>query len=104
MCLGATGQGGQGQWVSLGEVKLVQVEGRDIGLLDVNGMYHAMGAVCPHEDRTLYEDEVDADTIICPWHGFDFKVKTGEYCVDPDLRVLTYAVWTEGNDVFIEVA
>ena len=84
--------------------KLVQVEGNDIALFNVNGTYHAMGAVCPHEDGPLHEGEVDGDTIICPWHGYDFNVKTGECPVDSELRVLTYVVKTERNDVFIEVA
>jgi nitrite reductase/ring-hydroxylating ferredoxin subunit len=87
-----------------GQGKLVQVDGRDIALFSVNGTYCAMDAVCPHEAGPLYEGEVDGDTIVCPWRGYDFSVKTGECSVDPDLRVMTYIVKTEGNDVLIEMA
>jgi nitrite reductase/ring-hydroxylating ferredoxin subunit len=90
--------------LSPGQGKLVQVNGKDIALFNVNGIYYAMSAVCPHEDGPLHEGEVDGDTIICPWHGYDFSVKTGECSVDPDLRVLTFVVKIQGNDVFIEVA
>ena len=48
--------------------------------------------------------QVDGGMIICPWHSFDFNVKTGECSVDPDLRVVTYIVKTQGDDLFIEVA
>jgi len=90
--------------LSPGQGKLVQVEGNDIALFNVNGTYHAMDAVCPHEDGPLHEGELDGDTIICPWHGYEFSVKTGECSVDPELRARIYVVKTEANDVFIELA
>jgi len=94
----------EGNELPPGQGKLVQVDGKDIALFNVNGTYRAMAAVCPHEDGPLHEGEVDGDTIVCPWHGYDFSVKTGECSVDPELRALIYVVKTEGNDVFIEVA
>ncbi len=87
-----------------GQGKLVQVGGLDIALFNVNGTYYAMGAVCPHEDGPLHEGVVDGETIICPWHGYDFNVKTGECSLDSELRVTTFVVTSEGNDLFIEVA
>lgn len=90
--------------LSPGRGKLLQVEGRDIALFNVKGAYHAMGAVCPHEDGALHEGDVDVDTIVRPWHGYDFNVKTGECSVNPELRVLTNVLTAEGNDVFIEMA
>jgi nitrite reductase/ring-hydroxylating ferredoxin subunit len=54
--------------------------------------------------RLIKVGEVDDGMIICPWHSFDFNVKTGECSVDPDLRVVTYIVKTQGDDLFIEVA
>jgi nitrite reductase/ring-hydroxylating ferredoxin subunit len=90
--------------LSPGQGKLVQIDGQDIALFNVNGRYYAIGAVCPHEGGPLHEGEVDGETIVCPWHAFDFSVKTGECSVDSELRVPTFMVKTEGNDVFIEVA
>lgn len=87
-----------------GQGKLIQVDGQDIALFNVNGTYYAMGAVCPHEEGPLDQGEVDGHTIVCPWHGYDFNVKTGECSVDPELRVMTYTVKTEGDDLLIEVA
>jgi nitrite reductase (NADH) small subunit len=87
-----------------GQGKLVQVDGEEVALFNVNGAYHAMGAVCPHEGGPLHEGEVEGETIICPWHGYDFHVKTGACSPDPELRVRTYVVKTEGNDVCIEIA
>ena len=90
--------------LSPGQGKLVQVGGKDIALFNVDGTYRAMDAVCPHEEGPLHEGEVDGDRIICPWHGYDFSLKTGECTLDPELRVMIYPVRTEGNDVLIEMA
>lgn len=47
--------------------------------------------------------EIDGDTLTCLWHAFDFTVKTGECSVTPELRVATFAVKTEANDLLNEV-
>ena len=86
-----------------GQGTLIQVDGRDIALFNVNGTYCAMDAVCPHEEGPLHEREEDGDTIVCPWHGYDFSMKTGECSLDPELRVMTYIVKTKGNDILIEM-
>jgi 3-phenylpropionate/trans-cinnamate dioxygenase ferredoxin subunit len=46
---------------------------------------------------------VDGETIICPWHGYDFHVRTGECSVAPELRVATFPVKIEANAVLVEV-
>jgi nitrite reductase/ring-hydroxylating ferredoxin subunit len=90
--------------LSPGQGKLVQVEGEQIALFNVKGTFHALGAVCPHEGGPLHEGEVEGDSIVCPWHAFDFKVTTGESSVDPDMRVPIYVVEIRGTDVCIEMA
>ncbi|HSB69492.1 MAG TPA: Rieske 2Fe-2S domain-containing protein [Candidatus Methylomirabilis sp.] len=86
-----------------GQGKLVEVDGQPIALFNVNGAFHAVGAVCPHEGGPLEDGELDGDTVICPWHGYEFSLRTGECSTDPDLRAATFVVKTEGTDVFIEV-
>jgi nitrite reductase/ring-hydroxylating ferredoxin subunit len=87
-----------------GQGKLVEVDGQPIALFNVNGAFYALGAVCPHEGGPLQDGELDDDTVICPWHSFDFNLRTGECSADPDLRVATYVVKIEGDDVFVEAA
>jgi nitrite reductase/ring-hydroxylating ferredoxin subunit len=89
--------------LSPGQGKLVEVDGKPIALFNVKGVFYALDAVCPHEGGPLQDGELDDDTVICPWHSFDYNLKTGECSADPELRVATYVVKTEGNDVFIEV-
>jgi nitrite reductase/ring-hydroxylating ferredoxin subunit len=88
---------------TLGQGELVHAAMTDPALFNVNGTYHAMGAIYPHEDGSLHEGEVDGVTIIYPWHRYDFTVKTGECSMDSDLQVPTSVVMTEDNDILLEV-
>jgi nitrite reductase/ring-hydroxylating ferredoxin subunit len=41
------------------------------------GRFYAVSALCPHEDGPLADGWLEGDTVVCPWHGFDFDVVTG---------------------------
>ena len=87
-----------------GEVKVVQVNGQRIALFHVGGRYYALEASCPHEGGPLADGVVEGVRVICPWHGYDFHLRTGECGIDPDLRALTYPVKIQGEDLLIEMA
>ncbi|MBI1893684.1 MAG: Rieske (2Fe-2S) protein, partial [Candidatus Rokubacteria bacterium] len=85
-----------------GTGKLIQVNGLEIAVFNVGGQFYASGAVCPHEGGPLEDGTLDGEVVICPWHGFDFDLKTGECLVDSDLRVPTYPVKVEGDTILVE--
>lgn len=57
-----------------------------------DGRFLVCGAVCPHEEGPLSEGWLEGNVVVCPWHGFDFDLTTGQCRVDPDLRVPVFAV------------
>lgn len=61
-----------------GEMKLVDVDGTDVVVANVEGAFVAFGGVCPHEEGPLNEGELDGDVVTCPWHFTQFNVRTGE--------------------------
>ncbi len=85
-----------------GTGKLVQVNGMEIAVFNAGGQFYATSPGCPHEDGPLADGTLDGDVVVCPWHGFDFDLKTGGCLVDPDLRVATYPVKVEGGNVLVE--
>jgi nitrite reductase/ring-hydroxylating ferredoxin subunit len=87
-----------------GRAKVLQVDGQRIALFRVGERYYALEADCPHEGEPLADGSIEGLRVICPWHGYDFDLRTGECERDPDLRALTYPVKVQGKDLLIEVA
>ena len=87
-----------------GDGKVVQVDGLRIVLFNADGRYYALEAACPHEGGPLADGVIQGLRVICPWHGYDFHLKTGDCGVDPNLRILTYPVKVQGEDLLIEMA
>src|SRR5215467_6426155 len=91
---------------SIGEIppgtgRLIEVAGEDIALFNFNGEYYATGDMCPHRGASLAEGFLDGGKVFCPWHCYDFNLKTGECETVPSLRVRTYEVKIEGEDIFV---
>jgi nitrite reductase/ring-hydroxylating ferredoxin subunit len=87
-----------------GQGMLVEVEGKEIALFNCDGNYYAIDNECTHVGGPLCEGEIDGDRVICPWHGAEFDVKTGEVLGPPAKNsVKSYRVQIEGNSIKIEV-
>ncbi len=89
--------------LEVGHGKLVQAEERSIALFRLEEAVYALDPVCPHEGGPLDEGEVDGETVICPWHAYDFNLRTGECEISPGLRATTYPVTVEAGEVFVEL-
>jgi nitrite reductase (NADH) small subunit/3-phenylpropionate/trans-cinnamate dioxygenase ferredoxin subunit len=87
--------------VSPGAGKLIEVAEREIALFNFGGEFYATSDLCPHRGASLAEGFLDAGKVFCPWHCFDFNLKTGECSMVPSLRVETYEVKVEGDEVFV---
>lgn len=79
----------------------VVMENDEIALFNLNGAFYAINDLCPHRGASLSEGFLEQDKVFCPWHCFDFNLKTGESQVASHLRVATYPVKVEGGDIFI---
>jgi len=90
--------------IPVGQGKTIEVHGVELAIFNGgSGRYYASSPSCPHEDGPLGDGVLHGDTIICPWHGFDFDVATGACRVDPDLSIRLYPVRVEGTDLFVEL-
>ena len=86
-----------------GEAKVFEVNGEAVALYNVDGNFYATTNTCLHKGGPLGEGMLEGENIICPWHGWQFNVKTGVSPVVPTAKVQTYPVKVEGNDVFVGV-
>ena len=85
-----------------GTMRRVDVRGRHILLVNVDGRVCAVDDTCTHEDASLSTGVLRGELVKCPLHGSRFNVCTGKALEEPaekDLR--TYAVREEGGRILI---
>jgi len=95
--------------VQPGGRKLVTVRGRPIAIFNLGGEFFGLLNRCPHQGGPLCEglltglieaDEPGAyrysrpgEIIRCPWHGWEFDIRTGQSWCDPSkIQVRNYKV------------
>lgn len=102
-----------------GERKLVEVDGKSIGVFNVHGEYYAVLNVCPHElapvclgrlTGTTHATAVgeyrwirEGEILVCPWHGWEFDLKTGQALADRR-RLRRYPVEVRDQVIYLRVA
>jgi nitrite reductase/ring-hydroxylating ferredoxin subunit len=87
-----------------GSALAVQVAGRTIGLFNVDGVIYAIDNICTHDNAPLSEGVVNEGCVVCPWHGAQFDLATGQAMTPPAVEgVRTYEVLVSGEDIFVEI-
>ena len=85
-----------------GPAKIVTVAGREIGIFNVGGEFFALANRCPHAGGPLCAGRIvsagavrragqyrlarASEFLRCPWHGWEFDIRTGQSWCDPELR------------------
>ncbi len=80
--------------------KLVTVRGRPIAVFNLGGTFYGLLNRCPHQGGPMCEGVltglIEADTpgtyrysregevLRCPWHGWEFDIRTGRSWCDPE--------------------
>jgi nitrite reductase/ring-hydroxylating ferredoxin subunit len=104
--------------------RVVEIDGVEIGVFQVKGRFTAYENVCPHlggpvcqgkvfpracedvgPDRrsngiTFSKDEIN---IVCPWHGYEYNIATGQHQGNKKLRLRPIKVRIENGEVFVAV-
>ena len=95
-----------------GTRRLIEAGDRKIAVFNVRGEFFALNDRCPHEGGSLckgklsglvvasepgvYEWTRDDEIIRCPWHGWEFDLRTGRSQCDPrTMRVRLFDVHVE---------
>jgi nitrite reductase/ring-hydroxylating ferredoxin subunit len=100
-----------------GSRKLVTVKGRPIVIFNVAGEYFGLLNRCPHQGGNLCEGKLtglleaaepgqyrysrQGEILRCPWHGWEFDVRTGQsYCEPDKIKARMFDVsLTEGRSI-----
>jgi 3-phenylpropionate/trans-cinnamate dioxygenase ferredoxin subunit len=103
--------------IPVGGKKIYELEGKSFGVFNIGGEFFALKNVCPHRGAPLcaglitafincdesgqFQYEQDGEIVRCPWHQWEFDIKSGCMVVDPKLRTKTYEVTVETFGVSI---
>jgi nitrite reductase (NADH) small subunit len=121
---------GGADWVAVAQVDqvppgakmIVDVGGMEIGVFNIDGSFFALENVCPHQGGPLCEGDLfrhlDAEVtpehrirrffrseehhiVACPWHGYEFDVRTGDCLVNPAYSAATLPAKVVGSEVCV---
>jgi nitrite reductase (NADH) small subunit len=104
--------------------KIIAFERFEVGVFKLDSEFFAYLNQCPHaggpacqgkmiakveeiisEDRTS-EGMMFSKTkmhVVCPWHGYEFDIRTGVHPGNPRARLRKIAISVSGDDVIIEL-
>jgi nitrite reductase/ring-hydroxylating ferredoxin subunit len=97
--------------ISIGKMKKISIQGKEILIANVNGSFYAIGNVCTHEKGDLSQGTLEGNVVTCPKHKSKFDVTTGKVVSPPKMFLFhpkitdepTFSVKTENNDILIKI-
>jgi nitrite reductase/ring-hydroxylating ferredoxin subunit len=101
-----------------GERVIMEVDGVEIAVFNIDGEYHAVLNYCIHQSGPLcegplsgsvsadppdfdWEYDDDPHVVTCPWHYWKFDVTSGENVRDDTYRVPTFDTVVEDGQVYV---
>ncbi len=105
-----------------GESLVVELEGREVGVFNLDGEFHAALNWCAHQGGPAcegplggtYDASFDRETlavelewvregrvVTCPWHGWEYDVATGACLSEPSFELPTYPVRVEDGRLVV---
>jgi nitrite reductase/ring-hydroxylating ferredoxin subunit len=86
-----------------GAVRAVRAGEEEIALAHCAGGFYAVQQRCLHLEGPLGEGELKGCVVTCPWHGWQYDVRTGLNEFDLAIQLRTYDVQVEDGEVRVRV-
>jgi nitrite reductase/ring-hydroxylating ferredoxin subunit len=105
-----------------GDRRTIIAGDKEIGVFKDKGKYYAYSNYCLHQggpacegmtmpkveerimpdktSRGLYFSDTEMH-FVCPWHGYEYDMKTGECVSNRKLKLRRYEVVEKGDDLFV---
>ena len=95
---------GRADEIPPGSSKVVQVNEHVVAIFNLEGTLYAIDNTCPHQGGPLGEGYLeDSGAVSCPWHAWNFDVRTGVSPIDPDVRVRTFPLKVVDGEIILEI-
>ena len=90
--------------LSESEGSRVTVEGIALAVYRRGDRVFVVDDACPHMGASLSEGYLDGESVVCPWHGWCFDLKSGLSPFDDEAFVAVHGVCVEAGEVYVELA
>lgn len=77
---------------------------RIIALFNVNGRIYALDGVCPHQGGPLGKGTLRECIVSCPWHGWEFDVRSGQSMLSASICQPSIAVRVEAGTILVNLS
>lgn len=84
-----------------GTAREFHADGKVIALFNVEGKFYALDNTCLHRGGPLGQGALEGEVVTCPWHGWQYKVTSGEAIFNPDIKVQRFETKVEGDDIIV---
>lgn len=87
-----------------GRSKEVEHDGRIYALFGLaDGGIAVVDGICPHQGGPLADGPLDGTCVTCPWHGWQFDVRTGATPINKKIKLPVFEARIDGPDVLVSV-
>jgi nitrite reductase (NADH) small subunit len=86
-----------------GSVSELVADDRIVALACVDGEYLAIDGVCPHQGGPLGQGELCDGVLTCPWHGWQFDIRTGCHLLNSKIVQPKLPVRVEGSTIYVDL-
>lgn len=85
-----------------GERLFVDLGDKPIVIFNIAGHYYAIGDVCTHDDGPLGDGMIEGNNVVCPRHGAEFDIRTGQAVQMPAVvDIPAYPVKVVDGKIFV---
>lgn len=105
-----------------GDRRIVTAGRHEIGVFFKEGSFYAYSNICLHQGGPACEGVLIANVVdivnpadhtyegqtfgdethfVCPWHGYEYDIKTGEFVGDRKQKLRKFEVVTRGDDIYV---
>ncbi len=88
---------------SVGMARELVADDRIIALYRVDDEFFALDGICPHQGGPLGKGRLTGDIVTCPWHGWQFNVRTGQHQTNASICHPRFPVKVEDGRVFVDL-
>ena len=90
--------------IAEGASQSLDINGQSIALFRLKGKFYALDNHCLHRGGPLGDGHLDGTVVTCPWHAWQFDIKSGECQTMQGAKQKCYATKIEKGEVWVETS